>query len=129
MKEMEYKYLANNEQFHEILDRGTYNGYEYCIILFGSHPCAYVVIPEDNPLYKKNYYDMDIDVHCGLTFGDTNRFIDDKWCIGWDYAHAGDYSSYYILFNDGLAESSKKWTTAEILEDVHHVIDQLPKQA
>lgn len=46
-------------------------------------------------------------------------------CIGWDYSHAGDYSSYYE--NDIYFQDEKKWTTEEIYEEVKSVIEQLEK--
>ena len=116
---MEYK----TEYAFDILDKGNYNGYDYYIISYGTHPCAYIIIPVENPLYGRDYNSIDIDVHGGLTFGGHHNLLEDRWCIGWDYAHAGDCVSYSELdkYND------KRWTTEEILEDVHSVIDQLNK--
>ncbi len=42
MKEMVYEPRFKTE----LLDSGTYNGYQYRIVSKGLHPCAYVKIPE-----------------------------------------------------------------------------------
>lgn len=31
----------------EVLDRGTYKDYDYVVLSFGTHPCGYVRIPEN----------------------------------------------------------------------------------
>lgn len=118
-----------------ILEQGELLGYKYLILSLGTHPTAYVFIDKDNPLYKKHYDDIDIDVHGGLTFSDnylinvleysdkykceTLQRINYDWIIGWDYNHYGDYNTYFGGFDD------KKWTTEEILIDVCSVIAQL----
>lgn len=113
----------------EILYEGTYEGYPFLIVSYGVHPCAYVEIHKDHPLYKKDYWDANINVHGGITYGDyLPNFNQDKskWFIGWDYAHLGDYEGYYEKFdiNPSLL-GDKKWTTEEIFEDVKSVIRQL----
>ncbi len=55
---------------------------------FGGHFCGYVRIPKDHPCCGKDYADIDIDSHYGLTFGDQ---LDDGYWIGYDCAHSGDY--------------------------------------
>ena len=47
----------------------------------------------------------------------TKQSIKDKWIIGWDYAHYGDYSVF-----DG---NGKKWSTLEIKKHCYEVIKQL----
>lgn len=113
MKEMVY-----GKSKFEVLHEGIYKDYKFFIISYGSHPCAYV----EN---KKNYKDFDcdelinIDVHGGFTFCGEKCGVN---CIGWDYNHLGDFSSYISVvcgFDD------KKWSTQEIYEEVKSVIDQL----
>lgn len=55
--------------------------------VFGGYLCGYVAIPIGHPLYQKEYGDMDIDCHGGLTFGSC---WDRHW-IGFDCAHSFDY--------------------------------------
>src|SRR5690606_11578254 len=76
------------------------------------HWCGYVGLNEGHPLYGKGYDDAhdeaDIDVHGGLTFADScqpseteSRGVchipgegepDHVWWLGFDCAHAWDYS-------------------------------------
>ena len=74
---------------------------------------GYVLLPPHHPLFGKNYDDIGMDVHGGLTFGqifDSDRFLewtldrevfgditktnfekfDGYWIIGFDTNHAGD---------------------------------------
>lgn len=115
MKEMVYKY---NKGF-EVLDKGIHDGYNYYIVSFGTHPCAYVVLPPTNQFYGKHYDEIPIDVHGGLTFGCSFNPNINEMCIGWDYSHVGDYCSYFPNSDE------HKWTTQEIRQDVYNVIKQL----
>ena len=125
MKEMLYK----NKSVAELLDIGIYEGYEYAIVSRGFHPCAYVKLSEGHTYYGVDYADIPVECHCGLTY--SYAYIDgipsgSGWWIGWDYGHCGDYSG---LMNDNHHDIDisryKKRTTAEILEEVKQVIDQL----
>lgn len=124
MKEMIYI----NEQKRELLDTGIYKNYKYYIMSLGTHPTAYIEIPEESKLYNKNYDDIYINVPGGLTYSQDYLYISETkklegWFIGWDYAHYGDYYGGYteLLQTNG----SKKWTTEEILEEVKDAIEQL----
>lgn len=130
MKEMVYKgFVENGQKVIDMLDEGIYKGFHYAIVSYGIHPCAYVEIPEGHELYGVNNEDelIDIDCHGGITYVSTTGLIkynnenyrDGHW-IGWDYAHAYDYTF-------GICYGGKKWTTKEIFEDVKNVIEQLIK--
>lgn len=130
MKEMVYKnYMENGQEVIEILDEGIYKDFHYAIVSYGTHPCAYVEIPEGHELYDVSDEDelVDIDCHYGITYVSKTGLIkpsnknhrDGHW-IGWDYAHYMDY-----IF--GICHCGKKWTTKEIFEDVKNVIEQLIK--
>ena len=64
MKEMIYKDMSTPE----ILDEGHYKQYHYAIVSLGSHPCAYVELPENHQFYEKFYDDIPIECHGGLTY-------------------------------------------------------------
>lgn len=126
MLEMEYQ----KEKTCIILDKGNYEKFNYVIVSYGTHPCCYISIPQKHKFFEKNYDDIDIDCHGGLTFSDYRDFgCGLKYYIGWDYAHFNDYIGYYEL--DCLRDSpfnhddDKRWTTEELLEDVKKVIEQL----
>jgi len=117
MKEMTY--IAN--RIKEILDKGAIDGFDYVIVSYGPHPCAYIRIPEGHPFYDKDYDDVALDVHGGLTYSGNLSHLDGVepgFYLGWDYAHIGDYVGYYD-------SNDKKWTTEEILEEVKGAIAQV----
>lgn len=62
---------------------------------------GYVLIPEDHPLHGKDYDDIFVDVHGGLTFSELvdSKMVNEwgldkddegKWCVGFDTLHTGD---------------------------------------
>lgn len=128
MKPKKMKYQANRKI--ELLYSDTYQNYKYYILNLGTHPTAYVEIPKGHKLYYKNYNDIDnILVHGGLTYSDDHLCIAKDnalqgWFIGWDYAHCYDYEGYYDE-DDFLNENTKKWTTEEIINECHLVINQI----
>lgn len=125
IKPMIYKW----QREAEILAHDTYKGYEFAIISLGTHPCAYVGISKGNRFYKKTQREIDehIGCHGGFTFSQmgVRNLMQDKWVIGWDYAHCCDYMA---ILPQSLALGTRKWTTEEILENVHDVIDQIVKE-
>ena len=118
MKRMVY----SSERKCETLDEGTIDGFDYIILNLGTHPTAYVRIPEDHKYFQKGYDDVDVDVHGGLTYSGkkVSNTENEGWWIGWDYAHYGDYAGYYAVMSD-----ERKYTTRDILHDVKSVIKQL----
>jgi hypothetical protein len=140
---MIYKRTKGIGRAKEILDAGMFMGYPYMILSLGSHPCAYVFIDKDNPLFEKHYDEIhnmiDLNVHGGLTLSDnvlhrvlvysdkykcdTLQKIEYDWIIGWDYAHYGDFVIYPLH-----TERGKRWTTKEIKQEVEYVIAQIYNQ-
>jgi hypothetical protein len=57
--------------------------------IFGGYLCGYASIPKDHPFFGKNYYDIEIDVHGGLTY---SEFKDNEYWIGFDCAHSCDFN-------------------------------------
>ena len=130
MKEMVYKY--EGWQPTVLLNRGECGDYEYLVLSLGRHPCGYVCLTEDNKNFGKFYDDIRIDCHGGLTFSkDEISFLEysdkykcmvrtsvkDKWIIGWDYAHYGDYTAF--------DRTGKRYSTQEITLECLYVIAQL----
>lgn len=124
MKEMIYK----NYKEVDILDEGVYKGFHYIIVSYGTHPCAYIELTKENKYYGKDYNDIPVKCHGGLTYSSERGIIFSKnnenhrngFWIGWDYAHLDDYMTWI-----GGCFGTKKWTTKEILKDVKGVIHQL----
>lgn len=123
MKQMKYK----PRREIEVLEIGNYKNYKYFIISLGTHPTAYIEIPKDNIYFNKNYDDIDINVHGGLTYSRHGLLeYKDSWFIGWDYSHCNDYNGFELNYPNVFKDhKSKKWTTEEILENVKSAIEQL----
>ena len=60
---------------------GTYH-------IFGGHLCGYISIPKNHKFFGKNFYDIEIEVHGGLTYANIEE---DEFWIGFDCAHSMDY--------------------------------------
>lgn len=133
LREMEY---STHLRKPVTLARGKYAGYPFIVINRGTHPTAYICLPDMHPLTgmttgKIALLDV-LDVHGGVTYAEpsvSGSTIKDRWWIGWDYAHLsqGDYM-------DGIDEvlltrlgAGHKWTTDEILQHVKSAIAQLQK--
>lgn len=67
----------------------------------GLHLCGYVGVTKEHPDFKKEYDDVCVDVHGGLTYGElcggaichfTEDGDDETYWLGFDCAHLGDYS-------------------------------------
>lgn len=103
-----------------VVESGEIRGYKWEIsVNRGNHPCAYVTIPYEHFIVEsqvRDYYDVErecgMHVHGGLTYMRGNT-------IGWDYAHAGDFTYYAPSPND------HKWTHEEIMKDVERAIEEL----
>ena len=75
----------------------------------GGALCGYVGVSKSHPYYEKNYNEVDVDVHGGLTFSDfcgeteeSGRGVchvsdnhEKVWWLGFDCAHLFDVSPAY----------------------------------
>lgn len=132
--EMDY---SRHAHMPEVLARGKYRNYPFIILSVGDYPAAYVCLPEGHPYFGKTLREISIighkkdhklTAHGGLTYAQDRVYksnIKDRWWVGWDYAHVGDYLAFLPesirLGNDTL----KKWTREEIIVEVKQVVDQL----
>lgn len=108
--------LTKDDINAEIVRKGSHKGLRYFIIFSqGAWYCAYVVIPKKSVFYENTHWCDEplsrLDVHGGVTFTDRHPFVNNRWCVGWDYAHYGDYM----------------WTLMEIEEECKYAIDQIIK--
>lgn len=128
-KKMKY----SSKRKRKLLYREKFENYEIFIMNLGTHPTAYIKVPETHPFYGKDYNEVeieDIEVHGGITYCDDHLFISDTeevngWFIGWDYAHAGDFFKTDYEPLRGFRGDDKKWTTEEIIAECLIVIAQL----
>lgn len=130
MKEMKYQ-----SQFKsEVLDTGFCFGLLYYIMNLGTHPTAYIKIPEGHKLYGKTDEKIyqEVDVHGGITYINDSITIENNqkiegWFIGWDYGHYGDYMGIEELVPMQFRIGGKKWTTQEIYKELREACYQIQK--
>lgn len=115
MEEMKYQ----KEMFTKVLAKGTRDGFRWCIVNYGTHPCAYVAIPKNHPLYGKSYSQ-----HCDCLMPLRKKVLEQP--IGkrgiipvfcWD----GETASMDVIFNvhGGITYSAKDLVYNPIMiEDV-----------
>lgn len=136
MKEMVY----SKEGKTELLFSKEFGDFHVAVInVLGNHPCGYVKVPDD--IWKAvlkgwdgdeepKYYAFDglFDVHGGFTYcgkyghpGGLSDLPDGNW-VGWDYAHAGDFTAFDMGFS---RNPGKKWTTLEIVDEALDVCNQM----
>ena len=98
-----------------------------CLILQGPvSPCAYIGIPLDSTLADKDYNEIDLPVHGGLTFGkagDGDRWPAGLYWYGWDYAHYGDFETHSPMMDGSLWTVDTVWP--EVIEAAHAMNDLL----
>jgi hypothetical protein len=102
------------------LIKGEFMGHLYEICTNGAHPTAYVNCGEDSFSNKESFDGLP--VHGGCTFFGTRYIVEGFW-VGWDYGHYCDYITPLGAIKDGLINfgfprRGKKWTVAEVMQDV-----------
>lgn len=122
IKQMVY---GERKEIPEVLCEGRYKNHKFVILNLGTHPAAYV----EDKIGIKSYYDFrfsKVYVHGGFSFNDVGYWGKNsekqKW-VGWDYTHSGDFKGAYPEIN--LFFKPKKWTTAEIYEQVKRAINKI----
>lgn len=107
-----------------------------CMLIRNLHGnwCGYVGVPSTHSAHGKDYDDVNVDVHGGLTYADKCRghichvpepgMPDDVWWLGFDTAHSGDLSpSEYLNFgeDDGTTYKNVEYArneTAQLAEQL-----------
>lgn len=94
-----------------------------CIIMRGPASFnAYIGLPESHPLAGKDYDNIPVDCHGGLTFSQKGDgpFPVGYWWYGWDYTHLGDRSFYDLTMKDypKFGELETAWTIKMIKENM-----------
>jgi hypothetical protein len=124
--EFEYKRPDEPSRNRHFVAGGTAYGFDFYVVNQGGwHPCAYVVLHKGHVFNGVPYYDIPLECHGGLTYGQPRlegvKLEDGEYVIGWDYAHYGDY----MPDASGGYGAHKKWTTTEIVNEVTEVCKQL----
>jgi hypothetical protein len=80
----------------------TQAGYEAEVVAMPmGHRCGYVTVPAGHPCENKEYQDLDIEVHGGLTYSDGAKF-------GFDCAHYHDKKDVNLM-SEEYREVYKKY--------------------
>lgn len=97
------------------------------------HFCGYVGVPETHPAYKKDYDDVNVEVHGGLTYADVcgghvchvpkPGMPDNVWWLGFDCAHSCDLSPGMMRY--GFHESDTYRTVGYVKNQVESLANQL----
>lgn len=90
--------------------------------------CGYVGVPATHPAYAKPYSDVDVDVHGGLTYANRCQgaichvpkpgMSDDVWWLGFDCAHAGDFTPHTNKYHGAYPWPLKPYDHAEAMAAV-----------
>jgi len=110
-----------------------YKGFQCCVILQRlGHRCGYVNVGKTS-LKGKDYEDIGVWCHGGLTYGRQtlvgHEKSPDDWWIGWDYAHYGDANDYESLLkefadNEEVIINYHKMGSAGLLTSDGHIYSQ-----
>jgi len=119
----EVKASKQGEVFVDEFDEGL----RFRVVRGPGSLCAYIGIPKDHPMAGKDYNDLPINAHGGLTFSSPGKpgtpFLEDFYWYGWDYAHLGDRSFYDFRFEpDEIA-----WTPKMVKDDSWETIYEFKK--
>jgi len=85
------------------------------------HLCGYIAVPPAHPWFGKDYDDLDVDVHGGLTYAKDGKETDyphalgtEAWWHGFDCAHSGDISPGIGHIYPGDVYRDRDYVFAEI---------------
>jgi hypothetical protein len=133
---MDYKEMSYTKRYKlpKTLYKDEHKGIDILVLSMGSHPCAYIGVDKDSEFVKsikdKDYDDIELSdyVHGGITYagvGEGEVRPSNKFWIGWDYAHMGDYFHIGIKCPKGM--KGHKWTTQEMIDDAKEAIERMIK--
>jgi len=90
---------------------------------------GYVALTKDHPDHGKNYDEINVNVHGGLTFSehgsederDGEILFPDKslYWVGFDTAHSGDWMSY------APQRGGRKWSLEDVSKETEYLAKQL----
>lgn len=108
-------FCAQYGNVHVVIIKTTHLNREYSDFGWGN---GYVIVPKGHPLYEKDYFDIDVKCHHGLTYSNYSEFMSkhlyncpDGWMIGFDTAH----------YQDTL----DKWPMTAVLDHAYDLADQV----
>jgi hypothetical protein len=122
--------MSNNETEFEA------SGYRCKVVLYEDSIgqmkwfCGYVGLPKSHPAAGKDYDDIEVDVHGGLTFAKEGNDKDARWpdnnlyWVGFDCAHAGDYTGSMFGYSE-IRE--RHWTLEDVKAETEKLAAQLKR--
>lgn len=115
--------LYNNEDKRQVVEVGMMDGCMYVITTMGTHPCAYLVLPDSHPCSHLTCREQPLTVREITYSRSVDEFeeinMPDSWIVGWDYAHYGDY------MHNRRSRDGHKYTLEEIRLDVLEMVHDL----
>jgi hypothetical protein len=112
-----------------VLSKGEHAGFQFVTVHNGmGYRCGYVRIPKGHPWHGRNYGDIDVDVHGGLSFAEPDMPCDkagddDAYWVGFDCGHSGDaqdpslpssrLADFRMPFIDGDTVKTQSYVEAE----------------
>ena len=79
----------------------------------GGHLCGYVILTPDNDFFGKDYDDIPVSCHGGLTYASNQG---PNWVIGFDCAHYDDLQPFYTdqdIYGDNRVYKDMEFVTEE----------------
>lgn len=113
-----------------ILEDAYLNGVRYIIVRGPVALCAYVGVPSGHPLANRDYNELPLSVHGGLTYageGDDKPWPKGYYWYGWDYGHYGDVTFYDLIpgfspLHDGFSplhdRAATRWTFKQVKSEI-----------
>lgn len=82
---------------------------------------GYVVIPEGHPFHGKDYHQIPVEVHGGLSF---SKSVDD---LDWNELRDEDKGGWVVGFNTAYRGDCFEWSKDAVLKETQRLKDQLLK--
>lgn len=117
MRMTEMIYSDGDLRCPSVLDFGEYRGIKYIILNRHMFPCSYIAADAEYGEVVDRYCHYGV-AYSGNRVPGVESTKGPNW-FGWDYGHWGDYMKLSI------ASDGKKWTTEELIQEVHGVIDKV----
>jgi hypothetical protein len=89
-------------------------------VSFG-HWCGYVRVPSTHAYYGKDFDDVPVTVHGGLTYGKKDECGKRAWWFGFDCAHGGDLVPIFGRMFGGETYRTKQ----DVIEETNSLAEQL----
>lgn len=116
----EWQYKGYNCEITRCIHKSTHDPNKK----MAGHWCGYVILPKGHPYRLKDYQNMNVSVHGGLSYQDK------EGRIGFDCGHLGDVEPFDLANNEIqdpeiILNTNNYWTKEEVIREVERMVDQL----